>query len=258
MSTSSPVEVPYRVDGPEDAPVLVLSNSLGSTSEMWDPQIPALTERFRVIRYETRGHDSAPVPDGPYALDELGGDVLALLDRLGVERAHFAGLSLGGMTGMWLAVNAPERIDRLVLLCTSAMLANDHDWPLRARTVREKGTGAVAEAVVERWFTPAYVEANADVAEHMRKMIADTPAEGYAGCCDAIAAMDLVEDLTRVKAPTLVIAGRQDPATPPRHGEQIAGRIPAARLELVDAAHLASYERPDEVIALMRQHLEAQ
>jgi 3-oxoadipate enol-lactonase len=258
MSPGRPVEVPYRVDGPEDAPVLVLSNSLGSTSEMWDPQLAALTERFRVIRYESRGHDSAPVPDGPYSLDDLGGDVLALLDRLRVKRAHFAGLSLGGMTGMWLAINAPERIDRLVLLCTSAMLAKDHDWPLRARTVREKGTGAVADAVVERWFTPAYVEAHPDVAEHMRDMIAATPPEGYAGSCDAIAAMDLLDDLTRVTAPTLVIAGRQDPATPPRHGEQIAGRIPSARLELVDAAHLASYERADEVTELMRNHLEGQ
>jgi 3-oxoadipate enol-lactonase len=255
---TTPVEVPHRVDGPEDAPVLVLSNSLGSTSDMWDPQVPALTERFRVIRYEIRGHDSAPVPDGPYSLDDLGGDVVALLDRVGVERAHLAGLSLGGMTGMWLAVNAPERIDRLVLMCTSAMLAKDHDWPLRARTVREKGTGAVADAVVERWFTPAYVAANPDVAERMRKMVADTPPEGYAGCCDAIDAMDLVEDITAIRAPTLVIAGREDPATPPRHAHQIAGKIPGARLELVDAAHLASYERPDEVTELMLNHLEAQ
>jgi 3-oxoadipate enol-lactonase len=257
MSPNSAVEVPYRVDGPEHAPVLVLSNSLGSTSAMWDPQVPALTERFRLVRYEIRGHDSAPVPDGPYSLDDLGGDVVALLDRLGLERVSFAGLSLGGMTGMWLGVNAAERIDRLVLICTSAMLSKEHDWPLRARTVREKGTGAVAEAVVERWFTPAYVAANPDVAERMRAMVAGTPAEGYAGCCDAIDAMDLVADIARVRAPTLVIAGREDPATPPPHAEQIVGKIAGARLELVDAAHLASYERSDEVTALVLDHLEA-
>jgi 3-oxoadipate enol-lactonase len=251
------IEAPFRVDGPDDAPPLVLSNSLGSTSEMWDPQIPALSERFRVIRYEIRGHDGAPAPEGAYSLDDLGGDALALLDRLGVERTHFAGLSLGGMTGMWLAVNAPERIDRLALLCTSAMLSKEHDWPLRARTVREKGTGAVAEAVVERWFTPEFAQANPDVAARMRDMVAATPAAGYAGCCDAIDAMDLVEDIAAVRAPTLVIAGRQDPATPPPHAEQIAARIPGARLELVDAAHLASYERPDEVTALLLSHLEA-
>jgi 3-oxoadipate enol-lactonase len=251
------LELPYRIDGADDAPPLLLSNSLGSTAEMWDPQIPALAERFRVIRYEIRGHDGAPVPDGPYTLDDLGRDAVALLGRLGVERAHFAGLSLGGMIGMWLAINAPERIDRLVLLCTSALLSRDHDWPLRARTVREQGTGAVAQAVVERWFTPAFAQANPDLAARMRAMVADTPPEGYAGCCDAIHAMDLLDEVERVRAPTLVIAGREDPATPPRHAERIAARIRHARLELVDAAHLASYERPGEVTGLMLSHLEA-
>jgi 3-oxoadipate enol-lactonase len=253
----TPVEVPHRIDGRDDAPPLFLSNSLGSTSEMWDPQIPALSERFRVIRYEIRGHDGAPAPDGSYSIAELGGDALALMDRLGVDRARFAGLSLGGMTGMWLGVNAPERIDRLVLMCTSAMLSRDHDWPLRARTVREQGTGAVAEAVVERWFTPAFRDANPDLVAHMRAMVADTPPAGYAGCCDAIGAMDLLEEIAAIRAPTLVIAGAEDPATPPRHAERIAERIPGARLEIVSAAHLANYERPDEVTALMLSHLEA-
>jgi 3-oxoadipate enol-lactonase len=251
------VEVPHRIDGRDDAPPLMLSNSLGSTSDMWDPQIPALSERFRVIRYEIRGHDGAPAPDGSYSIADLGGDAIALMDRLGIDRAHFAGLSLGGMTGMWLAVNAPERIDRLVLLCTSAMLSADHDWPLRARTVREQGTAAVADAVVERWFTPAFRDANPQLVARMRTMVADTPPQGYAGCCDAIGAMDLLADLDAVRAPTLVIAGAEDPATPARHAERIAERIPGARLEIVPAAHLANYERPDEVTALMLSHLEA-
>jgi 3-oxoadipate enol-lactonase len=254
----TPIDVPHRIDGADDAPPLVLSNSLGSTSAMWDPQIPALAERFRVIRYEIRGHDSAPVPDGPYTIADLGGDLLALLDRLGVERAHYAGLSLGGMTGMWLAVNAPERVDRLALLCTSAMLAREHDWPLRARTVREANdTGAVADASIERWFTPAYREANPEVTARMRAMIAATPPEGYAGCCDAIGGMDQLDAIAAIRAPTLVIAGRGDNATPPDHGEQIAARIPGARLALVDAAHLANVERPDEVTELLLSHLEA-
>ena len=252
-----PVDLPYRIEGPADAPPVLLSNSLGSTAEMWDPQVPALAEGYRVIRYEIRGHDGAPVPDGPYSMDDLGGDAVALLDHLGIERTHVVGLSLGGMTGMWLAVNAPERVDRLVAMCTSAMLADEHDWPLRARTVREQGTGAVAEAVVDRWFTPAFRDANPDLAARMRAMVADTPPEGYAGCCDAIAAMDMQDAIEAVKAPTLVIAGRHDAATPPAHAEIIARRIPDARLEVVDAAHLANYERPDEVTALIRSHLEA-
>ena len=253
----TPVDVPFRIDGPADAPVLVLSNSIGSTSAMWDLQVQALSERFRVVRYETRGHTGAPVPHGPYTLDDLGGDVVALLDRLGAERAHFAGLSLGGMTGMWLGVNAPERIDRLVLMCTSAMLARDVDWPARAALVRDEGTGAIAEATVERWFTAGFIEANPDVAARWRAAIADTPAEGYAGCAEAIGAMDLEDAIADITAPTLVIAGRQDPATPPPHGELIASRIPGARLEIVDAAHLAAYERPDEVARLVLSHLEA-
>jgi 3-oxoadipate enol-lactonase len=254
----TPVSVPYRIDGPPEAPVVVLSNSIGSTSAMWEPQVPALAERFRVVRYETRGHAGAPVPDGPYSIADLGGDVLALLDNLGVERAHFAGLSLGGMTGMWLGVNAPDRIDRLALLCTSAMLARDVDWPARAALVREQGTGAIAAATVERWFTEDFIAAHPDDAARWRATIADTPSEGYAACAEAIGTMDLEEDIRGVRAPTLVIAGRRDPATPPPHAELIASRIPGARLELVDGAHLSNYERPDEVTALLLDHLEGQ
>jgi 3-oxoadipate enol-lactonase len=251
------IEVPYRVDGAEDAPPLVLSNSLGSTSEMWDPQVPALSERFRLIRYEHRGHGDAPVPPEPYDLDDLGGDVVALLDRLGIERSDFCGLSLGGMIGMWLGINAPERIRRLVLLCTSPMLSREHDWALRGRTVREQGTGAVAEAVVERWFTPRYAEEHPDTVARMRAMVTETPATGYAGCCGAIERMDLVPELGSIRAPTLVVAGTEDPATPPPHAEVIAEHIPDCRMELVPAAHLASWERPDEVTRLILSHLEA-
>jgi 3-oxoadipate enol-lactonase len=253
----TPVSLPYRIDGPADAPVVVLSNSIGSTSDMWEPQVPALAERFRVVRYETRGHAGAPVPDGPYTVADLGGDVLALLDNLGVPRAHFAGLSLGGMTGMWLGVNAPERIDRLVLLCTSAMLAREIDWAARAALVREQGTGAIAAATVERWFTEQFIAEHPDDAARWRATIADTPSEGYAGCAEAIGSMDLEDDIRAIGAPTLVIAGRQDPATPPPHAELIASRIPGARLEVVDGAHLSNYERSDEVTELMLSHLEA-
>jgi 3-oxoadipate enol-lactonase len=253
----SPVDVPFRLDGPAGAPPLLLSNSLGTTSEMWDPQIPALTERYRVVRYDTRGHGTAPVPNGPYSLDDLGGDAVALLDRLGIERAHVVGLSLGGMTGMWLGAHAPERVDRLVLMCTSAMLAEEHDWPARANLVREQGPGAIADATIERWFTPGFVERNPDTVARLRATLADTPPEGYAACCDAIGGMDQLADLERIEAPTLVIAGREDPATPPPHAERIADGIPGARLEIVDAAHLANIERAEEVTRLTLSHLEA-
>lgn len=249
-------EVHHVVEGPAGAPVLVLANSLGSTTTIWDALVPRLAPYLRVVRYDLRGHGRSPVPPGPYTLADLGEDVVALLDRLGVERASICGISLGGMTGMWLAANAPERVDRLVAMCTSAMLAEEHDWPARAKLVREQGTGAVAQASIERWFTPGFVAANPDTVARLRATLADTPPEGYAGCCDAIAGMDLLDAIESVQAPTLVIAGRQDPATPPAHAERIAERIHGSRLELVDAAHLANIELADSVTALTLAHLE--
>ena len=249
------IEVSYDITGPDDEPVLVLSNSLGSTSAMWDPQVPTLAERLRVVRYEHRGHGGSPVPPGPYSLDDLGADALALLDRLDLERVHWCGLSLGGMVGMWLAINAPERIDRLVLCCTSARLGPPEMWAQRAETVRAQGVEAIADAGLERWLTPGFIERDPDQAAEVRAMLVATPDEGYAGCCAAIEHMDLIPELGAVRAPTLVIAGRQDPATPPEHGERIAAGIPGARLELVDAAHLATIEQPDVMSDLIAGHL---
>ncbi|GAB3465562.1 3-oxoadipate enol-lactonase [Streptomonospora sediminis] len=248
------VDVHHTAEGPPDAPLLVLSGSLGSTLEMWRPQVGALADRFRVVCYDTRGHGRSPVPPGPYSLAELGGDVLRLLDRLGAERAHFAGLSLGGMTGMWLAAHAPDRIGRLALLCTAPKMAPE-GWKQRAATVREQGTGAVAASVVERWFTPAYAEREPATAADMRRMVAGTPAEGYAGCCTAIEHMDLRPDLAHISAPTLVAAGSQDPATPPAEAERIAAAVPGARLHVLDGgAHLASWECAAQTNELLRAH----
>ncbi|GAB3205103.1 3-oxoadipate enol-lactonase [Marinactinospora thermotolerans] len=249
------VDVHHVIDGPEDAPVLILGGSLGSTLEMWEPQVADLARDLRVVRYDMRGHGRSPVPGGPYTIADLGADVVRLLDRLGVRRAHFAGLSIGGMTGMWLGAHAPERIDRLALLCTSALLGPPEGWSRRAATVRAEGTGAVAAGVVERWFTPGFAHAEPAVVERMTSMVAATPAEGYAGCCAAIERMDLRPDLPAIAAPTLVVAGADDPATPPAHAELIADAVPGARLEVVGpGAHLASWERADQVNPLLRAH----
>jgi 3-oxoadipate enol-lactonase len=236
---------------------LLLGGSLGTTLSMWDPVLPALAAACRVIRFDTRGHGGSPVPAGPYGIDELGGDVLALMDRLGLERASYCGLSIGGMVGQWLAIHAPERIDRLVLLCTSAHLPPAEGWHDRAATVRAAGSAAaVADAVVERWFTPAFAAANADVVARYKAMIGSVAAEGYAGCCEAIAGMDLRPGLERVTVPMLVVAGAQDPATPPEHGAAIAAAVGAGRLEVLDpGAHLIAVERPDEIGRLILQHV---
>ena len=256
MTTGSTVEVHYLLEGPEDAPVLVLSSSLGTTLAMWDDQAPALSERFRLLRYDHRGHGGSPVPPGPYKIEDLGRDVLVLLDRLGVERFSFCGLSLGGMVGMWLACEVPERVERLVLCCTSARFAPD-TFDSRARTVRERGVDAIADAVVERWFTPAFRESRPNVVEWAGKMLRDTPAEGYAGCCEAVRDTDLSARLGEIHAPTLVIAGADDPAAPPDDAQLIRDSIPDARLLIVpQAAHLANVEQPEEITRAILGHLD--
>jgi len=254
----TPVDVAHTVDGPAGAPTVVLSNSLGSTPAMWDDQLPALLERLRVVRYDHRGHGASPVPPGPYELDDLGADVLALLDRLGLERVHWCGLSLGGMVGMWMAIHAPERIDRLTLCCTSAKLGPPEMWADRAATVREHGVDAIADAGIERWLSPAFIEREPEISARIRAMLASTPAEGYAACCGVIERMDQTARLGEIRAPTLVIAAADDPATPPEHGELIASSVPSARLEIVaNARHLATIEQPQAMTDLIVGHLAA-
>jgi 3-oxoadipate enol-lactonase len=250
------VEVAFAVDGPEGAPTVVLSNSLGSTPAMWDPQFPALAARLQVVRYDHRGHGRSPVPPGPYELADLGADVIAMLDRLSLQRVHWCGLSLGGMVGMWMAINAPERIDRLVLCCTSARLGPPQMWVDRAATVRAGGVEAVADAGIERWLSPGFIEREPEVAAGIRAMLAATPTEGYAACCGVIERMDQVPQLGEIRAPTLVIAAADDPATPPEHGELIASAVPGARLEIVQGArHLATIEQPEAMTELILGHL---
>jgi 3-oxoadipate enol-lactonase len=236
--------------------VLLLSNSLGATRAMWDPQVPALAERFRVVTYDTRGHGRSPVPGGPYTIDDLADDVVALLDTLGVERVHLAGLSLGGMTGMRLAARSPERVDRLALLCTAVQL-DGSVYADRAVAVRAHGTASIAPAVVSRWVTPEFAAGHPDVVAGMEAMVTGTPDEGYAGCCDAIAGMDLRGDLGSITAPTLVIAGAQDQATPPERLQTIADGIAGARLLVVrPGAHLANVEAADQVTPALLAHFD--
>lgn len=255
----SAVEVHAVVSGRADAPAVVLSNSLGSTHRMWDAQLADLEQRFRVVRYDTRGHGASPAPDGPYGIDDLADDLVALLDRLGIAKAHLVGLSLGGMTVMRVAIRNPERVQRLALLCTGAQLPPASAWTERAALVRAQGSASVAAAVVQRWFTPAYLEANPGVRSAHEQMIAATSAEGYAACCEAIAELDLREQLSTITAPTLAIAGADDPATPPAKLEEIVARIPGARLLTVpQAAHLANAEQPATITPALIEHLEQQ
>ena len=256
MTNDGNVDLNYVLEGPEDAPILVLANSLGTTLDMWDGQASALREQFRLLRYDHRGHGDSAVPDGPYEIDNLGRDVLALLDLLEIELASFCGLSLGGMVGMWLASHAPERIDRLVLCCTSARLGPPGNWSSRAATVRAEGLEAIADATMERWFTTELIENDPESIEWARRMLLGIPPEGYAGCCEAIRDMDLTGKLGNIEASTLVIAGADDEAITLDHMELIRDSIPDARLEVIQqAAHLANVEQPEAVTRAMQEHL---
>lgn len=250
------IELNYELSGPEGAPVIAFTGSLGTDLTMWQPQSDPLGEQFRVLRYDIRGHGFSPVPPAPYSIADLGTDLIELLDRLEIERATLCGLSIGGMTSMWAAAHAPDRVERVVLCCTSALLGPREGWLERAAAVRTRGVGAIADAVLARWFTPPFAEAQQALIANMRAILSATPSEGYAACCEAIAAMDLREDLPSITAPTLVIAGRDDPATPPEHGRLIAELIPGARFEVVaNAAHLASVEQAEQITTMILQFL---
>ena len=252
----SAVELAYTVDGPAAAPVLLLGSSLGTTSALWDNEIVKLAREFRVVRYDHRGHGGSPVPTGPYTIADLGSDLIALLDRLEVERAILAGISLAGMASMWVASHAPQRVRRLALLCTSARLGPAAMWATRAATVRADGLAVIADAVIARWVPTEFAQAHPDVMARLRAMLVSTPPEGYASCCQAIEKMDLVPDLPGVTAPTLVVAGLNDEATPPVHARVIADTIPGARLSLAaGAAHLPHISRSDLIVDLLLSFL---
>jgi 3-oxoadipate enol-lactonase len=236
----------YRVDGNPLGEALLFSNSLGTTHELWQPQVEALSSAFRIIRYDTRGHGSSDAPAGPYTIDTLGLDAIAILDAAGVERVHVCGLSLGGLTAMWLGVQAPHRIRSLVLSSTAARIGSASMWEERIAQVNAAGVASLADAAMGRWFTAGYRAAHPEIVSIYHRMLSATPATGYTDCCAAIRDADLREEIRTVASPTLVIAGREDPVTPPADAEDIRARIRGARLGLLDAAHIANVEQAGE------------
>lgn len=248
----------HRSDGPDDAPALILGSPLGADGRVWDALVPALSARHRVLRFDTRGHGSSELPPGTPTVSDLAADVVALADRYGIERFSYAGISLGGAIGLTLALDAPERLDRLVVCCSGAKLGEPATWHERAAQVRSGGMDAVAATVVGRWFTPAYAEREPDVPAGILAMLRACPPEGYAACCDALATYDVRARLAAVTAPTLVVAADQDPSSPLGLGTEIAEGIPGARLAVVkDAAHLVIVEKADEVRDIIGQFLDS-
>jgi 3-oxoadipate enol-lactonase len=234
----------YRVDGKPDLPVLVLSNSLGTDHTMWDAQVGAFTGKFRLVRYDSRGHGASTVISGDYTMNMLGKDVLSLLDHLGLKTARFCGLSIGGMVGQWLGLNAPDRVKKIVLCNTAAKIGNEETWNARIETVRKNGMRSISEATLQRWFTPAFQQREPATVARIPKILEATPAEGYASTCAAIRGADFRPDVRRIRTRTLIVAGTHDPATMPADGQWLAQQIPGAQYKEFNTAHLSNVEAP--------------
>lgn len=250
------VQLHYRFDGPADAPVVMLSNSLGTDLGLWDGQVAALAKRYRVLRYDMRGHGGSSVPAGPYSVERLGHDVLALLDALDLTQVHFCGLSLGGMVGMWLGTHAAQRLRRLVLCSTATRIGPPDIWAARIAAVEQGGMAAIASSVLERWFTPNFRTRSLAAVERVRDMLLGTKPEGYIAACMAVRDTDQRESVKQVRTPTLVMAGTFDPATPPAEGRTIAQCIPGARYVELPAAHLSNIEAQADFNAALLRFLE--
>ena len=252
------IQVNYTLEGPADGPVVTLSHSLATDLSMWDPQAKALARRYRVLRYDTRGHGGTDAPAGAYTLSQLADDARALLKALGIARTHWIGLSMGGMIGQTLALSSPEILQSLGLCDTSSRIPADmkHVWDERITTVEAKGMEPMVETTIGRWFTPKFIEARKDVIEPVRAMIRRTPPKGYVSCCHAIKALDLTDRLKAIALPTLIVVGKQDMGTPLAASESINQQIKGSELVVLDpASHLSNLEQPEAFTRALEEFL---
>lgn len=232
------------VEGRDGGPTIMLSNSLGATMQMWEPQMAALTKLYRVVRYDRRGHGKSAIPPGPYSMERFGKDVLAILDDLNIEKVHWCGLSMGGMVGQWLGANAPDRIGKLILANTACYYPDPTNWNNRIKAVSENGIASIADTVIAAWLTADFREREPQIAAKLKAMLIATPQQGYIACCEALSKLDQRDLLPRIQAPTLVIAGRHDTSTPVEASVFIRSQIPNASMTLLDAAHISNIEQP--------------
>ena len=242
---SNGARISYTVDGPLDRPVLLFINSIGTTRDLWKQQVPALVGTYRIIRYDARGHGSSSVPAGDYTIAQLGRDALAILDAEDVAQAHVCGISLGGLTGLWLALNAPDRVASLVVANSAARIGSLQSWNDRIALVREHGMRGVADMAIARWFTPDFSRRHGDLVENFRSMVEVCPQAGYLGCCAALRDEDLREAISRIACPVLLIAGSTDAATPPDGLHFVHQAIPGSKMLTLDAAHLSNVEQSE-------------
>jgi 3-oxoadipate enol-lactonase len=245
------VRLHYRFHGVAEAPVVMLSNSLGTDLTMWDAQVPNLAARYRVLRYDSRGHGLSAVTRGPYTIEQLARDALGLLDHLGLQQVRFCGLSMGGMVGQWLGANAAKRFSQLVLCNTAAHIGTPDIWNTRIDAVNKGGMAAIVDGVLARWYTAPFIASASDAIEATRAMLLTTPAAGYVACCAAVRDMNQRDSASHIAVPTLVVVGTNDLVTTPADGRFLADRIAGARYAELPAAHLSNIEAPAEFISAL-------
>jgi 3-oxoadipate enol-lactonase len=258
--TANGITMNYTIEGPSDAPVVTLSHSLATDLSMWDPQAAALARRYRVLRYDTRGHGGTDAPAAAYSLDQLAADAKALLGALGIQRTHWVGLSMGGMIGQTLALQSPELFSSLSLCDTMSRVPPEAQplWAERIKMAETQGMEPLVEPTIGRWFTPAFVERAKEVVDRVRAMIRSTPPRGYAGCCHAIAALNLTDRLSAISLPTLIVVGEQDQGTPVAASQVMQERIKGSQLVIIkSASHLSNLEQPDEFTGAVDRFLGA-
>lgn len=247
----------YRIDGSEGAPWLTFCNSLGTDLSMWDGQVAELSGDYRILRYDRRGHGRSTAADGLYSIDQLGGDVVALWDALKIERTHFCGLSIGGLTGQWLGLNAADRLDKLVVCATAAKIGTAQSWAERIALVQDKGLKALAEGTVARWFTEHFTDSHEEQVKAIIDVFLATTPAGYAGCCNAVANADFRDDLDRIGVPLLAVAGDDDPVCPPADLQHIAGSVADGRFLQVPGRHICNVESAADFTAALGDFLRA-
>lgn len=251
------VDLHHQEEGPPDAPALLLAPSLGTTLAMWDELASALAQRYRVVRFDIRGHGGSPVPDGPSSIEALAADVVALADSLDLARFGFVGLSLGGAIGQVLALDHPDRVGCLVLCCTGPKFADPQTWHDRAALVRAEGMAPLAAPTTERWFTPAFRGERPDEVDRIIGMLTSTSPDGYAACCDALASYDVTDRLGSIAAPTRVVAGAEDPVSGPEVAERMVAAIPGSDLVILDGvSHIANVAAPRQFNEAVLDHLD--
>ena len=255
--TSNDAQINYQTFGDATKPALIFSNSLGTNFKMWQAQIDFFQQDFFVICYDTRGHGASSAPQGPYSIDQLGQDVVNLLDHLNVEKATFCGISMGGLTGQWLAIHRPERFNQVVVCNSAAKIGQEQAWNDRAVLVREQGLQPIASTAASRWFTEPFIQSNATVVNNLQNDLAAGSAEGYASCCEALAKADVREQLKDITVPVLVVAGQQDPVTTVVDGQFMVERIANSQLFEINASHISNVELPNEFNQAVKQFIQA-